>query len=88
MASIQLSKGAANGSLHQKARHMADMPNKLTTMLAQERPRIHTTLLALVQAVNQVTEDDRLVVATVTHLVNNGRARLTGTFKNSRLIIL
>jgi hypothetical protein len=37
--------------------------------------------------VNQVTEDDRLVVATVMHLVNSGQARLTGTFKGARLII-
>jgi hypothetical protein len=51
--------------------------------------RIQTTLLDLVWAVSQVTmtSDDRLVAATVAHLVNSGRARLTGTFKNARLIV-
>lgn len=49
--------------------------------------RFHTTLLELVWAVSQVTNDDRLVAATVAHLVNSGRARLTGTFKHARLIV-
>lgn len=48
---------------------------------------IHTTLLDLVWEVSQVTNDDQLVAATVAHLVNSGRARLTGTFKNARLRI-
>ena len=49
--------------------------------------RLETTLLDLVWAVSQVTNDDQLVTATVAHLVNSGRARLTGTFKNARLRI-
>lgn len=53
----------------------------------RSRKRIHTTLLDLVWAVNQVTEDDEVVVATVAHLINTGQARLTGTFKNTRLIV-
>ena len=55
--------------------------------LSQKRVRIHTTLLDLVQAVNRVTEDDRLVVAAVAHLVNSGQARLTGTFKGRKVVI-
>ena len=38
---------------------------------------IHTTLLELVQAINSLTDDDTQVVATVVHLINSGRARLT-----------
>jgi hypothetical protein len=49
--------------------------------------RLQTTLLELVWAVGQVTSDDQLVAATVAHLVNSGRARLTGTFNNVRLIV-
>ena len=51
------------------------------------RTRIQTTLLDLVWAVSDVTQDDREVVATVAHLINTGQARLTGTFKNTRLIV-
>ena len=46
---------------------------------------LHTTLLDLVWAVSQTINDDQLVAATVAHLVNSGKARLTGTFKNARL---
>jgi len=49
--------------------------------------RFQTTLLELVWAVGQFSNDDRLVAATVAHLVNSGRARLTGTFKNVRWIV-
>ncbi len=53
----------------------------------QKRIRIHPTLLDLVQAVNRVTEDDRLVAATVAHLVNSGQARLMGTFQGRKVVI-
>ncbi len=54
---------------------------------SQKRSRIETTLLDLVQAVNQVTTDDRLVAATVAHLVNSGHAELMGNFKGKRIMI-
>ncbi len=53
----------------------------------QETTVIHTTLLELVQAINSMTDDDNQVVATIVHLINSGRVRLTGTFKNARLIV-
>ena len=53
----------------------------------QETTVIHTTLLELIQAINSLTDDDTHVVATVVHLINSGRVRLTGTFKNARLIV-
>ena len=56
-------------------------------VLPRKRPRIHTTLLDLVHAINQVTDDDRQVTAVVTHLINSGQARLTGTFKGRRVIV-
>ena len=65
--------------------------NSITDTIAkptfQKRSRIHTTLLDLVQAVNQYTTDDRLVAATVAYLVNNGRTQLTGNLKGRRLMI-
>ena len=64
--------------------NLSDMIDKVPP---QKRVRTHTTLLDLVQAVNRVTEDDRLVAATVAHLVNSGQARLTGTFKDRKVVI-
>lgn len=62
--------------------------SRSTTEPSQQRSRIHTTLLDLVWAVSQVVEDDRLVAATVAHMVNNGQARLVGTFKEARIIVV
>ena len=61
-----------------------DTINKVTT---RPRPRIHTTLLELIRSLNSVTDNDRLVVATATHLVNFGHTRLTGSVKNGRVVI-
>ena len=44
-----------------------------------------TTLLELVRAVSEVTDDEREVVATVLHLLASGRARLCGNFRGSRV---
>jgi hypothetical protein len=42
-----------------------------------------TTLLELVRAISEVTEDEREVVATVLHMLSTGRARLCGNFRGS-----
>lgn len=55
--------------------------------MLQKRSRIHTTLLDLVQAVNQYTTDDQLVAATVAYMVNSGRTQLTGNMKGRRILI-
>lgn len=56
--------------------------------LSQERtPRIHTTLLDLLQALNAVTREPHLVVATAVHLLNSRNARLAGSAGDKRLII-
>lgn len=44
-----------------------------------------TTLLELVRAVSEVTEDDREVVATVRHLLRSGRVVLCGSFRGEQL---
>jgi hypothetical protein len=43
------------------------------------------TLLELVEAVADVTSDDREVVATVLHLLRSGRVRLIGNFRGEPL---
>gem|GEM_PF-1958767 len=51
----------------------------------QRAPRVvETTLLELVQALGELTHDDREVVATVVELVREGKVRLTGNFRGER----
>jgi hypothetical protein len=46
-----------------------------------EAPKVEQcTLLELVGAVNEVTDNDNEVVATVTHMLRTGSVRLTGNF--------
>jgi hypothetical protein len=42
------------------------------------------TLLELVRAVAEATDDDGEVVATVLHLLRSGSVRLTGSFRGER----
>jgi hypothetical protein len=42
-----------------------------------------TTLLELVRAISEVTEDEGEVVATVLHMIASGQARLCGNFRGS-----
>jgi len=44
-----------------------------------------TTLLELVHAVGEVTENDREVVATVLQMLESGRVRLIGNFRDAPL---
>ena len=44
---------------------------------------IRTTLLELVRTVSETTEDDAEVVATIVHMLRNGRIELCGTMKDS-----
>lgn len=46
------------------------------------------TLLELVQAICEVTSDDREVVATVRHMLRSGRVRLTGNFRAHTELLL
>jgi len=46
------------------------------------------TLLELVQAICEVTSDDREVVATVRHMLRSGRVRLIGNFRSQHDLIL
>jgi hypothetical protein len=48
---------------------------------AADAAPLEATLLDLVRAVSEETEDDREVVATVLHLLRSGRVRLVGSFR-------
>ena len=52
-----------------------------TTEPALAQEPLQVTLLELVQAVGDVTSDDAEVVATVLHLIETGRVRLSGIFR-------
>lgn len=47
----------------------------------QSAERLDITLLELVNAICDVTDDDREVIATVLHMLNSGRVRLCGNFR-------
>jgi hypothetical protein len=59
------------------------LPRLLLRALSGPEPT-EATLLDLVRAVSDETEDDREVVATVLHLVRSGRVRLVGSFRGAR----
>ncbi len=44
---------------------------------------LSVTLLEVVRAIGEVTEDDREVVATVLHLLATGQIRLCGNFRGA-----
>ena len=59
---------------------MSAAPTRLLVDRLPDQEPLPTTLLDLVRAIGEVTEDDREVVATVRHLLETGRVRLTGNF--------
>ncbi len=77
----------AKESLIREGKLMASKYNNISKVNIRQRPRIHTTLLDLVKALNGLTDNNRLVVATATHLVNIGHMRRTGSFKYGRVVI-
>ena len=53
--------------------------------LFAESPPLDLTLLELVEAVNDVTDDEVEVVATVRNLLQTGRVRLCGNFRGASI---
>ena len=41
------------------------------------------TLLGLIEAVSEASESEQEVLATVTYMLNSGRVRLTGSFRDT-----
>ena len=44
---------------------------------------LSTTLLELVEAVSDASNNEHEVVATIAHMLRSGRVRLTGCFRNA-----
>jgi hypothetical protein len=57
---------------------------RLIQPVPAEAAPAEATLLDLVYAVSEQTEDDREVVAAVLHLLRSGRVRLVGNFRGQR----
>ena len=56
--------------------------------IASVRPKVlRTTLLELVQTVQDFTTSDRETVRLIAHLINSGRVILSGTFSGVRLLV-
>jgi hypothetical protein len=49
------------------------------------RTQKQSTLLDLIQVVNQFAKNDEEVVATVAHLINSGYVRLCGNFAGAKI---
>ena len=47
-----------------------------------DKVTIQTTLLDLVRAVSETTDDDVEVVSTIVHMLRTGSVELSGTFRN------
>jgi hypothetical protein len=71
-----------------------------TVIPVDHRPMIHeiqtnpssepqpVTLLELIEAVSEVSESEQEILATVTYMLNSGRVRLSGSFRDSSIIKL
>ena len=66
------------------ARTDAALPARIDADMERDQADEHDrpTLLSLVEAVREVTDDDREVVATVAHLIRSGRVRFSGHFQD------
>ncbi len=58
-------------------------PESVVGLLPTEKKPLATTLLDLVEAVGDVSDNEREVVATVTHMIRTGKVRLIGCFRNA-----
>lgn len=58
-------------------------PRQTSRRVTPEWDEAHSpTLLCLIEAVGEVTEDDREVVAAVSHMLSSGRVRFRGHFQD------
>ena len=58
-------------------------PESVIELPHGENEPLATTLLDLVEAVGDVTDNEREVVATVAHMIRTRRVRLTGCFRDT-----
>lgn len=61
------------------------MRTALAKRIDEESPQtvtVETTLLDLVRAVSETTDDDAEVVSTIVHMLRSGRVELCGSFRD------
>ena len=83
MARILLEKRAGEASIMRALVHT--VPCNTRRRPRRGGHRVETTLLELVEAIAEDTNDDREIVATVLHLLRSGRVRLIGSFRGRRV---
>ncbi len=64
---------------------VSQIPNHRRVRRLHGAESIDTTLLELIQAIAEETNDDREIVAAVLHLLHSGRVRLAGNFRGLRI---
>lgn len=64
---------------------MSAAPSYTADKTASQAPPRETTLLELVRAIGDETDDEREVVATVMHMLDSGRVRLCGNFRGASI---
>jgi hypothetical protein len=62
------------------------IPGQTNTKRKRRGSFIYTSFLELVRTINRLTEDDNLVVAAVTDLLNSGRARAVRSMAPVRVV--
>jgi hypothetical protein len=62
---------------------MSAAPSYTAEKAATQAPPSETTLLELVRAIGEVTDDEGEVVATVMQMLDSGRVRLCGNFRGA-----
>jgi hypothetical protein len=62
------------------------IPGQTNTRIKRRGSFIYTSFLELVRTINRLTEDDNLVVAAVTDLLNSSRARTVRSMAPVRVV--
>ncbi len=63
-------------------------PRRAPSVRSARSSALRCTLLELVEAIGEVTADDREVVATVIHLLESGQVQLCGNFRDEPLALI
>ena len=95
MEKNRMERTPMRGATQQDKRRESSMSQTSIEIPIDHRPAIHeiptspveapqpVTLLELIEAVSEVSETEQEVLATVTYMLNSGRVRLSGNFRDT-----
>lgn len=67
---------------HHPAVHAIDTSVSTSTQASESEDATPFTLLELIDAVSEVSDNEQEVIATVQYMLNSGRVQLTGSFRD------